>query len=191
MNQTAQNIGCTSTNFVNPSGLHNEVHYTTAYDLALMMDAALDNETFRSIISSTSYTLSSTDMNPAREITNSDFHILPENDYYYRYSIGGKTGFTNEAGYCLVEAAEKNGVELIAVILYSGKYSRWPDTSRLFEYGFTKYKSITPEEIYNANPTELQLSGFDTSDESLGKVTLRIEAVDPTRSVSITGPVAE
>ena len=191
MNQTAQNIGCTSTNFVNPSGLHNEVHYTTAYDLALMMDAALDNETFRSIIASTSYTLSSTDMNPSREITNSDFHILPENDYYYRYSIGGKTGFTNEAGYCLVEAAEKNGVELIAVILYSGKYSRWPDTSRLFEYGFTKYKSITPEEIYNANPTELQLSGFDTSDENLGKVELRIEAVDPTRSVSITGPVAE
>lgn len=198
MNETAAALGCTSTHFVNPNGLHNDVHYTTAHDLARIMDAAMDNEDFRTIISTPTWTLSSTDMNPARQITNSNAHILKDNNYYYRYSIGGKTGFTSQAGYCLVEAAEKDGTELIAVIMYSGKYSRWPDTSRLFSKGFTMYKSITPEEIYAQNPTRLQLSSFaeddvgeisDDGTRTRGLLTLRIEAVDPSRKVVITGAV--
>lgn len=84
MNETAAALGCTSTHFVNPNGLHNDVHYTTAHDLARIMDAAMDNEDFRTIISTPTWTLSSTDMNPARQITNSNAHILKDNNYYYR-----------------------------------------------------------------------------------------------------------
>lgn len=200
MNQTAAAIGCTSTNFVNPHGLHDDLHYTTAHDLARIMNVALENETFREIIGTYSYTLPSDEMYPERTIYNTNKHINPDDNYYYRYSIGGKTGFTSMAGYCLVEAAEKDGVQMIAVILYSGVYSRWPDTSRLFEYGFSKYKSVTPEQIFEQNPITLQLSAFDTNDEgelnedgtrSKGRVTLRIEAVDKTRKVRITGLEAD
>lgn len=191
MNTTATTIGCTSTHFANPNGLQNELHVTTAHDLAMIMNAAMENENFRAIIKSPTYDLASTDMNPSRQITNSDVHLLRDNNYYYQYSIGGKTGFTSQAGYCLVEAAERDGIELIAVIMYSGKYSRWPDTSRLFQYGFSQYKSVTPVQIYENNPVSLQLSGFDIADPGLGEVELRIEAQDPKRKVSITGPVAE
>lgn len=183
MNETAAMLGCTNTNFTNPHGYHNEWHQTTARDLATIMQAALNNDTFREIIRSPTYDLSATEMNPARKITNSNVHILVDNNYYYSSSIGGKTGFTSQAGYVLVEAAEKNGVELIAVAMYSGKYSRWPDTSRLFEYGFTQYTSTTPTEIYEKEPITLQLNGFATDDEDLGRLKLAIRPVDTTREV--------
>lgn len=189
MNETAYMLGCRSTHFVNPHGMPDELHVTTARDLALIFNACLDHEAFRTIIAAPTYTLSGTEKNPPRQIATTNLHIVKDNNYYYRYSIGGKTGFTYDAGYVLVEAAEKDGVELIAVIMYSGAYSRWPDTSRLFQYGFSQYKSMTPEEIYNTSPTELRINGFDTEDSGLGELKLNIRAVDPTRVVRITGEI--
>ncbi len=216
MNEEARALGCTSTNFTNANGLHNDAHYTTAHDLALMMNAALDHPEFRKIIASQTYSLSATTdingkpVNAARSITNSNLHILEtvgggeNNDRYYPPSIGGKTGFTNQAGYCLVEAAEQDGVELIAVVLYSGKYTHWPDTSWLFRYGFSQYKSVTPEDMYAENPLEdIQINGFALDDRvpdeenpgqtklGLGRLDLDIRAVDPTRDVRITGEAAD
>lgn len=186
MNQTALMLGCVNTHFVNPSGLHDELHQTTARDLATILNAAMENETFREIISTASYDLAGTNRNPPRNIENSNLHIQPGNNYEYRPSIGGKTGFTSRAGYVLVEAAAQDGVELIAVAMYSGKYSRWPDTSRLFAYGFTQYSSVTPEEIYAANPVTIQINGFSTNDPDIGELELDIRAVDPSRDVRFT-----
>lgn len=188
MNETARMLGCENTNFVNSHGYHHDLHQTTAEDLATIMDAALDNETFRQIIGTYQYELAATEKNPARVITNTNIHLNPdpENNYYYQYSIGGKTGYTSQAGYVLVEAAEKGGVELIAVAMYSGKYSRWPDTSRLFQYGFTQFHSATVEEIYNENPLELQLTGFSTEDTGLGTVQLSLKKMEDTRTIRFT-----
>jgi len=199
MNDTAAMLGCTSTHFTNANGLHEESHYTTAYDLAVIMDAALDNETFREIIRSPDYDLRATGMNPSRKIENSNVHIRrgEDNKNYYPWSIGGKTGFTTPAGYTLVEAAEKDGVELIAVVMYTSQSGRWEDTKRLFEYGFSKYESITPEQVYKDNPTVLQISGFDPvlegysnsslpEDERQGRLRLDIRPVDPSRTARIT-----
>ncbi len=206
MNDLAALLGCTNTHFMNPDGYDQELHLTTARDLAVMFRAALQDETFRKIIKTASYRLPETEMSPARDIQNLNLHIQSGSKYPYKYSIGGKTGSTSGAGYCLVEAAEKDGVTLIAVILNSNQYARWPDTSRLFEYGFTLYKSVTPEEIYNVNmkPIVANIQGFDLESEraprdengniktdtesentSLGRLVLAIEAVDPTRKVSI------
>ncbi len=205
MNQTAQMIGCTSTNFVNPNGLHDPFHVSSAFDLALILDAALNNPVFRQIIATPRFSLSATEKNIARQIDNSNAHLFTElngkdNVYYYAPSIGGKTGFTSDAGYVLVEAAKKGGVELIAVIMYSGQYSRWPDTKRLFEYGFSQYSSTTPEEIYAQAPTVMQVSGFDEETERarytvggvqdvtvLGRLLLELVPVEASRKVTITG----
>ena len=199
MNETAAMLGCTNTHFTNAHGYHDEAHYTTARDLAIIMDAAMDNETFRQIISSPTYDLSATRMNPSRKIQNSNLHIREGDNYYYKWSIGGKTGFHSQAGYVLVEAAEQNGVQLIAVAMYASKYSRWPDTSRLFAFGFSQYDSITPIDVYNDSPTILQINGFDPAsegygevnsllneEERLGRLKLNILPVDPGREVRIT-----
>lgn len=202
MNQTAQMLGCENTHFENAHGYHHELHQTSARDLATILDAALDNDMFRQIIATEEYDLASNEWNPSRKIRNTNMHLHPlqangdANNYYYERSVGGKTGFTNNAGYVLVEAAEDNGVELIAVAMYSGKYSRWPDTSRLFSYGFTLYDSVTPEDIYNYvheddiqaaraegrtpedNRIELQISGFSTDDTNLGRLKLDIRPLD-------------
>ena len=186
MNETAAVLGCTNTHFVNPHGYHDEFHQTTARDLATIMRAALQNETFRQIIGTRSYNLSATNKNPARNIRNSNLHIDPESNYFFPSSIGGKTGFTSDAGYVLVEAAHRDGAELIAVAMYSGIYSRWPDTSRLFAYGFTQYRSVTAEELYARNPATLQVNGFSPDDAALGHLGLQIRPRDPARTVRFT-----
>lgn len=183
MNDAAAMIGCTHTFFTNPHGYHDPMHQSTAMDLARIMDAALENQTFREIIATQTYTLSATKANPARQITNINLHILPDNERYYEYSIGGKTGFHSDAGYVLVEAAEKDGIQLIAVVMYSGEYSRWPDISRLFQYGFSQFRSVTAEEIYNANPLTIQISGFSLDDPDIGALTLSLRARADTQTV--------
>lgn len=186
MNQAAQMMGCTNTHFTNPHGYHDDAHYTTAEDLATMFIAALRNDTFREIIGTYSYALAGTKENPPRAITNSNIHLNLDPENYYRYvdSKGGKTGFTSAAGYVLVEVAERDGVELVCVAMYSGKYSRWMDTKWLFDYGFEQYTSITPEEIYAQNPITLQISGFSLDDrELMGELEVDIQAQDTTRAV--------
>lgn len=157
MNEEAWALGCKNTNFVNPHGLHNESHYTTAEDLALIMDAGLNFEEFRKILGTPTYTLSSTNINPARTIKSTDQHMDNTNaNRYYKPVFAGKTGNHEAAGYTLIEAASRNGIELIAVVLNTGFDYRWLDTHWLFEYGFTQFKSVTPEQIYlGVDPAEI------------------------------------
>lgn len=147
LNEMAQLLGCTGTNFTNPHGYHDDAHYTTARDLAIMVDAAMDHPDFRTIFGASSYRMNAKGDFPARRFETLDRHMI-SGDYQYNRVIGGKTGTHSQAGYCLVEVAEYDGTELIAVILFSSRYDRWTDTKWLFEYGFTQYKSVTPEQIY-------------------------------------------
>lgn len=190
MNSAAAMIGMNNTHFANSHGLHHPDHYTTAYDMALLTREALQYDAFRKIVGTQEYALAGNKLNPSRKIVNSNLLLDPSSTHYhYPFAIGVKTGFHSLAGYTLVGAAEKDGVMLIAVILYSGKYSRWPDARWLLEYGFTKYKSITPQQIYRQDPIELQVTGFARTDPDLGKLRLDIQAVDPSRILRITGPV--
>ena len=151
MNEKAKELGCTSTNFVNPNGEHNENHYSTAYDLALMAKYAMKNDFFRTLVSTTSYTLPITNKYDRADRvfrTTNSLLIVDNNtradNYYYKNAIGIKTGFTTPAGNCLVAAANKGNLEFITVVLggsqtTSGLSARYIDTISLFEYGYNTY----------------------------------------------------
>ena len=145
MNEKAKEIGCTNTNFVNPNGIHNENHYSTAYDLALIGKYAYNNSIIKSIVSKTSYNLEKNANHPVYNTTNA--LMKNTSKYYYQYANGLKTGYTDAAGYCIIASASKDNVNLICVIL-KGKYlsdgtaSRESDCITLFNYGFENYKSV-------------------------------------------------
>lgn len=147
MNEKTKEIGCQNTHFVNPNGIHNENHYSTAYDLYLMASYGMKNETFRNYVSTVSYTLPATNKYPTPDricMTTNDM-IRPKSRYYNQDVIGIKTGYTTEAKNCLISAARKNDTELIAVVLHSGTNAeglseRYIDTNALFNYGFEDFE---------------------------------------------------
>ena len=138
MNAKAQELGLSGTHYVNPHGYHDKEHYTTAADMAALTRYALQDAGFREVFTTHTYALSATDVRAARTLTSSYAIFDEDSQYYYPDAIGGKTGFTSAAGYCFVCAAERGGVELIAVVFKSGSTGadRWTDAARLFEYGF-------------------------------------------------------
>jgi len=188
MNQAAAKIGCTNTHFVNPSGLDDVNHYTTARDMALIAREAMKNETFRDIAKTYTYSLPRSNIQGSRVLVGADTNWMnntEDNEYYYPYAIGIKTGFLNRAGYCFVGAAEKNGVELISVVFYSTRNGRWTDSKMLMEYGFTQFVSVTPMELYKLNPTVIGTSGYSLEDADIGRLELGIRAMMDTRPVEI------
>ena len=175
MNETAYELGCTSTHFANPHGYHDDNHYTTAYDLTLIARAAMQNDTFMQISGTYSYTLAKTNMHKMRTITNTNTLLKPDtsdnaNKYYYEYATGLKTGTTSKAGYCFAASAEKDGVELISVVMFTGNRARWADSIKLMNYGFSQYVSVTPVDLYNMNPIVIETSGYSLQDTQLGKL---------------------
>lgn len=146
MNARAKELGCTNTHFVNPNGLHDDDHYTTAHDMALISQAAIANETFRTITGTKKYTIPATNKKEARSWISNHHQMLtgfkyPK--YLYDYCIGGKTGYTMKAQSTLVTFAEKDGMTLICVVLKDlGPYyaeNEYTDTTSLFEYCFDKF----------------------------------------------------
>lgn len=150
MNKKAEEIGCKNTHFVNPNGIHKEEHYSTAYDLALIGQYAMKNDIFREIVSTTTYTLPTTNKYDKEDrIFNTTNELIRKNSkYYYQYATGAKTGYTEVAKSCIVATAKKDNKELIAVILHdekteTGASAREVDCKNLFEYGFNNYELKT------------------------------------------------
>lgn len=158
MNSKANEIGCLNTHFVNPNGVHNENHYSTAYDLALMGRYAMQNETFREIVGTTFYTLPATNKYATndRVFSNTNSLIKPDtsdrvDNYYYQYATGIKTGYTNAAKNCIVASSKKDSIEYIVVILggdktENGLSARNLDCKTLFNYAFENYTVKTLNE---------------------------------------------
>ena len=155
MNRRAGELGCEGTHFTNTYVRHNEEHYSTAYDLALIMRAALEHDLFRTIIKTASHTVPATNMAKERYFFNTNGLIsnLYLEGYVYDKCIGGKTGNTDEAGRCLVAAAEDGDELLISVVLGSGpmevpgeaklKQGQLRESRRLLEYGFSNFHRVT------------------------------------------------
>ncbi len=136
MTEKAREIGANDTNFENSNGLPGANHYTTARDLALITRYAMHNSTFAEIVKTKTKTISWPGHNYDRQLIN-------HNKLLWRYSLadGVKTGYTQEAGKCLVSSATKNGHRLIAVVLNSGQM--YEDSEKLFNYGFDNYQLLT------------------------------------------------
>lgn len=185
MNVKAKEIGCKNSNFVNPHGVHDDNHYTTAYDLALIGRYAMKNETFRKIVSTMECSLSNTelwteehtDKYGERKFYNTNDLMLSNSKYYYPYVTGIKSGYTTPAKNCLVTGSNRYGFELVCVVLHaettdSGESARNVDTINLLEYG---YKNFNKEDIIKEyNYKQEQEKGFITgivknSDDDIDK----------------------
>ena len=148
MNQKAKEIGCENTHFTNPSGIHDENHYSTAYDLALIARYCMQNSTFKKIVSQKSCTINSTNKSDIRKYTNTNDLINPSSKYYLEECVGIKTGYTKEAKNCLISACAKNNLGLICVVLGAnqingGESSRYIDSINLFKYGYSNFSLRT------------------------------------------------
>ena len=171
MNTKVNELGLTNTHFTNPYGLQEDNHYTTAYDLAEIMQYCIQNDDFRRIAGSVSCSIPATNKSGVRSYTSTNQLILPDSPNYYSYVTVGKTGFTTEAGRCLVSCAYRNDIELTCVILGGtlspdGISSRFTDSITLYEYGFNHFSLknianpgdiITAIEVPNATPSTKSL----------------------------------
>lgn len=144
MNTRAQELGCTNTVFTNPTGLPDENQHTTAHDMALIMEAAMANETFRTIAATTSYTLPATNVSGGeRVLTNSFTMINNASDGYYEPCIGGKEGYTEASGSTLVCEAAKNNMKLVCVVLNGASGVTDDEAIALLNYGFDNFSPLT------------------------------------------------
>ena len=159
MTERAKEIGCLNTNFSNPSGLNDPNHYTSAYDMALIMREAVQNPAFVEIDSTTSYYIPATNKNPEKLGIAMKHKLLQKGDSHYEYAVAGKTGYTSLAGYTLVTYAVKGDMELICVTLgCDTSDDRYTTTRALFEYGFNNYT------MYNVAEHD---TSFNTNNELL------------------------
>ena len=153
MNQRAKDIGCTNTSFVNPNGLHDPSHTISAHDMALIAREAMKNATFRKLVSQVNVTLDETPQTPEKRYfrnTNrflwSTSKIIYNNEYIpikYEVVDGIKTGYTEEAGNCLVSSGEKNDIRVISVVFKASGYDVYRDSRLLLDYGFDNFEKKT------------------------------------------------
>ncbi len=148
MNQTARELGCIDSNFVNPNGIHDENHYTTAHDMALIAKAFFSNELLARISGTTRFEV------PVNETQRREGIVLtaksqlhPGRTYSYESLVGSKTGFTDSARQTLVSCASKNGMKLICVILKEEVPAQFTDTVSLFDYGFDNFEALNIHDI--------------------------------------------
>ncbi len=154
MNKRAGELGCVNSHFSNPHGLHEDDHYSCAYDLALIMKKCIEYPAFIRISNNRSYVLHSIEPDVSRPMAQT--HKILHKDIAYEGVFAGKTGYTQEAGNCLVTTAERNGMTLICVVMGEvGKDDCYTDTVSLFDYGFNSFSLINPgakETSVNAFP---------------------------------------
>lgn len=161
MNRKAAQLGCENTYFVTPNGLDGErdgrEHATTAYDLALIAAYALEDETFKEIINTRTYTITELTSGRQTQVYNKNaFLDMMEG------ACGVKTGFTGKAGYCFVGALERNGNRYIAVMLACGwppnKTWKWHDTKQLMQYGLSNFQTACIDEPYSYDKKQIAVT---------------------------------
>lgn len=142
LNEYVRNLGCKNTQFRNPHGLHDEEHFTTAYDMSLIMKRALQNHKFREFVSSSFYKKPETNKKPSEEIVQAN-PLLKPGKHYHPKVIGAKTGFHSKSKHTLVAAAEHEGRTLVVVLLgCEKKADRYEDAKALFDLAFSEKQEV-------------------------------------------------
>ena len=206
MNKKATELGCKNSNFTNPSGIHDENHYSTAYDMALIAQYCMKNQTFRNTVAKTSCKIAATDKYEERYFRNTNDLLNSSSSYYYEPAIGIKTGYTSQAKRCLIAASKKNNIELITVVLGAQSTltdTRYLDTINLFEYGFANYKiqkiaskNTVVKELVVGNATkDTQNLSLVLKDDITGLIPANVNLTDLDSSIKlkdlIAAPIAE
>lgn len=167
MNTKVHELGLSHTHFTNTFGLHDDNHYTTAQDLATIMKYCIKNDDFRRLAGSASCAIPATNKYDTRSYTSTNQLIIPNNKNYYPYLTSGKTGYTSQAGDCLVSCSYKDNLELICVILggttINNVSTRFSETKALYEYGYNTYGV---RNIINANDVITQITVANATKET-------------------------
>lgn len=171
MNARAKKAGAKNTHFANPNGLHNENHYVTAYDMAMIMKDAIKYPAFLDIIHSTTYTIPANNKR-TEPFTSYQRHMMiyPTSQYYDADVIGGKTGYTDQAGKTLVTYAKRGDVSLISVVLKSNGDVVFEDTKKLLDYGFDNFTYVNVSENdtkFNSDRSNTLVSPFSKTNASI------------------------
>ena len=171
MNARAKKAGAKNTHFANPNGLHNENHYVTAYDMAMIMKDAIKYPAFLDIIHSTTYTIPVNNKR-TEPFTSYQRHMMiyPTSQYYDADVIGGKTGYTDQAGKTLVTYAKRGDVSLISVVLKSNGDVVFEDTKKLLDYGFDNFTYVNVSENdtkFNSDSSNTLVSPFSKTNASI------------------------
>jgi len=195
MNIKARELGCNGTHFVNPNGIHDERHYTTAYDMYLIANYAMKNETFRKLVTTKSYTLPATNLytNNDRSFSTTNALIDDNSSLFYKYAIGIKTGFTTQAGECLVAESAREGLDFIAVVLDAGtpsKGNRFVDARTLFDYGYDNY-TLTKIKEKNTVVDTIEIENGDKETKNLDVLIDSSITVINNKSLDINGVIPE
>lgn len=199
MNAKAASLGCTDSHFNNPSGLNDPEHYTSAHDMALIAQAAFQNEIFAQIVSTLYYDLPPTKRNPEGLRIYPGHQMIKKNSpNYYPGAVGGKTGYTSLAGNTLVTCAKRDDMQLITVVL-NGHQTHYKDTKTMMNFGFRNFRSLDIAEFddtYTSIENDMTVAGLPITDLSvLGvqrnrRITLPLNAEfsDTTSSISYDLP---
>lgn len=185
MNERAKSLSLSNSHFNNPHGLEDAEHYSTAFDLAKLWCEAMKNDVFREIVSTKSYRIDLPETDEYRFLSNHN-KLLKTNEY----CIGGKTGFTKNAGRCLVTGAEHNGAELVVVTLNDP--NDWSDHEALFEKAFSLYSTVDVARagdvshnvrVVGGNVGEMRLTNRDSLSLTLRDVTALESHIESPRFV--------
>lgn len=156
MNQKAAELGCQDSHFANANGLHNDNHYTSAYDLSLIAREFFQNELLTKISGTPTQHFEPSENQPDDFILRTH-HRLVTQEYPYEGIIGGKTGYTDKARQTLVTCAERNGMKLICVVMKEESPNQFTDTIDLLNYGFNNFEVVNVSE----NETEFNIDNAD------------------------------
>ena len=154
MNQRARQAGAMNSNFSSSNGLHQDTHYTTAYDLGLITKEAIKYPEFREAMGTQSYVLNREGDDVLKTIYHTNRMIFENKPEYNEYSLGGKTGFTTEAQNCLIEVAKKDDMEIIVVALKAAPGHIYSDTNKIINHVLDNYKS-TPLLVTDESTEEI------------------------------------
>lgn len=188
MNAKAKELGCTDSNFITPNGIHDENHYTSAHDMALIAQAFFSNEMLAKMSSTTSYHVPQTATQPREDmIVWAKSKLLPGKEYEYEYLVGTKTGYTDDARQTLVSCAQKDGLKLVCVILKEETPAQFTDTIELFNYGFENFYAASVVE--NDTNYSIDTSGFFSTDTDFFGSSKPILQIDPDAYIVIPDTV--
>lgn len=172
MNDKAKSLGMEDSHFVNPHGLDEDGHMVTVADMAKLARHAFQNADFMKIVDRESFTMSATNSSGERVNKNTNHLLRRDEDDYYKYANGMKTGLTPKAGGCLVASATKDDTDLICLIFgdeSSGEKERWDLAPKLFKFGFDNYVTIDISEfVADMEPIQAQIENYAATDEAEG-----------------------
>ena len=190
MNDKAAELGCVNTHFVNAHGLHDENHYTCARDMAIITQAAMQNETFAEITRTTEYEYPKTNKSKEERPFVNHQKMLYDEEFYYKGCLGGKTGFTNDALNTLVTVAKRDGRKLICVVLRTnGSNKTFTESAQLLDYAFNNFTRVEIP-VEDANVTRADILGVNYLGKAreLECASLKEKAVEVVSSVKVSIP---